>query len=87
MSHWRSGTFWASAIFAWFCTIIFLACLIRFLDPAELTTAEGIIVLLAQQALALAAGYYYGRHQFEIRKPLQVGFPVIMKDDDASTPP
>ena len=82
MSHWRSGTFWASAIFGWFVTMFILAWLIWIIfGSMDLTETENIIIAVGHQLLALAAGYSYGRRQFEIRKPPQPGFPVIMKDD------
>ncbi|GEM_PF-6270986 len=61
-------------------TLIVLAFMIRIFGSDEMTTIEGIVVVVAQQLLSLAAGYAYGRHQFERRKPKQVGFPVITKD-------
>lgn len=64
--------------------MIVLAVLISILGSDEMTTAEGIAVNVAQQLLSLAAGYTYGRRQFELRKPRQIGFPVIMKDDHDS---
>jgi hypothetical protein len=85
MSHWRSGTFWASAIFGWFVTLIVLAFMIHIFGSDQMTTGEGIVVVVAQQVLSLAAGYSYGRQQFERRKPRQVGFPVITKDGGDST--
>jgi hypothetical protein len=68
MTHWRSGTFWASGIFGWFVTLVALAVLIRIFGSEDMTTAEGMIVLVAQQVLSLLAGYAYGRQQFEQRK-------------------
>lgn len=79
-SHWKSGTFWASAIFGWLVTMIILAVLIRIFGSDEMTTAEGIIVNVAHQLLSLAAGYEYGKRQFQRRKPRRFGFPVIIKD-------
>ena len=67
MTHWRSGTFWASAIFGWFLTEIVLAILIRIFGSDEMTAVEGITVLIAQQMLSLAAGYTYGRRQYGLR--------------------
>lgn len=84
MSQWRSGTFWASAIFGWFAVMIVLAMMVSFFGSETMSRVEGIGVAVAQQLLSLAAGYAYGRQQFQLRKPTQVGFPVITKGDDDS---
>jgi len=64
MRFWRSGTFWASAIFGWFVTLIALAILIAILGSHEMTFVEGIAVNVFHQLLSLLAGYAYGRRQF-----------------------
>ena len=79
MRYWQSGIFWASTIFGWFVTMFILAVVIRIFGSEDMTTAEGIVVNVAHQLLSLAAGYAYGRRQFELRKPKQVGFPVITR--------
>ena len=84
MSHWRSGTFWASTVFGWFVTAFALAFMIAIVGPEQLTAAEAIAVDAAYLLLSLAAGYAYGRRQFELRKPRQVGFPVITKGEGHS---
>ncbi len=60
--------------------MIVLAVLIPIFASDEMTNAEGIVVNCAHQLLSLAAGYAYGRLQFDLRKPKQAGFPVITKD-------
>ena len=50
----------------------------------DMTIAQGIVVNVAHQLLSLAAGYEHGRRQFDLSKPKQRGFPVILKDDDDS---
>jgi hypothetical protein len=80
MSHWRSGTFWASAIFGWFVTLIVLALGMCIFGSEDMNTAEGIVANIAHQAVSLGAGYAYGRRQFERREAKRRGFPVIMKD-------
>lgn len=85
MSHWRSGTFWASLIFGWFVTTLVLAALISFFGSEEMTTAEGVIISIAHQSLSLLAGYAYGRRQFELRQRNRRGFPVITKEGGDST--
>jgi hypothetical protein len=85
MNHWRSGTFWASAIFGWFVTMIVLAFGICIFGSEDMTTTEGLLVNVLHQLLSAGAGYAYGRRQYELRKPKrQAGFPVIMKDDSDS---
>lgn len=49
MSHWRSGTFWASAIFAWFVTLVVLALGICIFGSEDMNTAEGIVANVAHQ--------------------------------------
>jgi hypothetical protein len=80
MGHWRSGTFWASAIFGWFVTTIVLAGMLSFFGSEDMNRAEGIAAHVVLQLLALVAGYAHGRRQFELGKPKQMGFPVITKD-------
>ena len=84
MGHFRSGTFWASAIFGWFVTMIVLAVMLSISGSEQMTTAEGIVANVALQLLSVVAGYVYGRRQFELRQPKHVGFPVITKDSGDS---
>ena len=80
MRHWRSGTFWASAIFGWLVATIALALMLSMFGSEEMSRAQGIAANVALQLLALVGGYAYGRQQFELRQPKQIGFPVITKD-------
>jgi hypothetical protein len=84
MNYWRSGTFWASALIGWFVTMLFLAVLVSWLGPEEMTTAGGVIVIIGQQLLSLLAGYSYGRQQVQQRQRKQAGFPVVTKDNSDS---
>ena len=81
MGYWRSGTFWASAIFGWFVTWIVLAFLVAMFGSDQVSNAQGITILMAEQLLSLVSGYAHGRRIVGVRTVRQFGFPVIMKDD------
>ncbi|HEX8912320.1 MAG TPA: hypothetical protein VF796_08160 [Humisphaera sp.] len=77
MSCVRSGTFWASFLFAWLVTLFGLAVFISIFGSEDMSEAEGWAVNIAHQALSLAAGYAYGRRQFEKQRRKSRGFDVV----------
>ena len=79
MTRWRSGTFWASFLFGWVITLVGLAVFISIFGSEDMTQAEGWAANVAHQFLSLAAGYAYGRRQFEKqeRKRKSRGFDVV----------
>jgi len=64
--------------------MVALAVMLSALGSEEMSTTQGVLANAALLLFSLLAGYAYGRHQFERRKPKQFGFPVVTKDDGDS---
>lgn len=81
MSHWRSGTFWASAIFGWFVSQCVLALFVAVFVYEETSESVGVAAFAALVVFPLFAGYGHGKQQFRLQERKTRGFPVITNDE------